>query len=330
MKLKIGCHPYDVARPLFDGTVRIAGADAEFSGAALVSDIFEQMMRARAFDVAELGMSFYLRTLDLDDPPFIAIPVFPNRQFRHSSIFVNTGSGITGPADLAGKVVGEFAMYGHDAGVVAKGILSDEYGVRPEESSWVIGGFDWPMAPFEFVPQIHPDGVAVTRAPEGKALGPMLEAGEIDAMISADVPRCVLDGSPRVARLFPDYGPIERKHYRRTGIFPMMHTVVVRRELAAREPALVEAVYRAFGAARDAAMDQYRQRRAFNHMETNVPWFGELFERDLELFPDGLWPYGIAANRPSIDAFLRWHFEQGLSKRRLAPEDVFLPELLNT
>ncbi|KAA9162020.1 4,5-dihydroxyphthalate decarboxylase [Amycolatopsis acidicola] len=326
--MRIGCYPYAVVRPLFDGTVGIEGTEAEFSGTGgLVSDIFEKMVREQAFDVAELGLSFYLRTLDLEDPPFVAIPVFPARQFRQSAIFVHTGSGIREPADLAGKVIGEFAMYGHDAGVAAKGVLSDEYGLRPEESRWVIGGFDWPMGPFDFVPQIHPEGVDVSRAPEGKALGPMLDAGEIDAMISADVPRCVLEGSPRVARLFPDYGAVEREYYGRTGIFPIMHTIVVRRDLA---PDLVAAVYRAFCEARDVAMDHYRRRRVFTNLELNVPWFGELLDRDLELFPEGLYPYGVAANRVSIDAFLRWHFEQGLSRRRLTPEDIFVPELLGT
>lgn len=220
--------------------MRIDGVDAAFEGdrARLVSDIFEGMVRDRAFDVAELGLTFYLRTLDLEDPPFVALPVFLARQFRHSAIFVNTASGIERPQDLAGRTIGEFATYGHDAGVWAKGILSDEFGVTPEQSRWVVGGFDWPMAPFDFVPQPHPANVDVTWAPEGKALGPMLEAGEVDAFISADAPRCVLDGSPKVARLFPDYVPVERDYYRRTGIHPIMHTVVVRKELLDRHPGL--------------------------------------------------------------------------------------------
>jgi hypothetical protein len=328
MDLRIGCYRYDVVRALFDGAVKIEGVSATFESAPLISDIFERMVRHHAYDVAELGLSFYLRTLDLDDPPLIAIPVFPNRQFRHSAIFVNRASGITKPSDLAGRRVGEFAMYGHDAGVVAKGILSDEYDVTPDQSSWVIGGFDRPMEPFDYVPQIHPANVSVTRAPAGKALGPMLDAGEIDALISADVPRCVLDDSPNVARLFPDYGEAERDHYRRTGIFPIMHTVVIRRDLLARHPHLAEVLYRAFSDARDVAMEQYETGRIFNHMGVNVPWFGELVESDRRLLPG--WPYGVKANHPTLDAFLRWHHEQGLSKRRLTCEDVFVPDLLST
>jgi len=330
LKLDIGCSDYEHTRALTDGTVKIEGVDAAFTSAPIVSDIFERMVRQHGFDVSELGLTFYLRTLDFEDPPFVALPVFPNRQFRHSAIFVNTSSGIEAPQDLAGKTVGEFATYGHDAGVVAKGILSDEFGVTPDQCRWVVGGFDWPMAPLDFIPQLHPTNIEVTSAPEGKALGPMLETGEIDAFISADVPQCVLNNSPRVARLFPDYEPLERDYYRRTGIFPIMHTVVVRKELLEQHPSLAQAIYRGFCDAKDVVMQQYRTSRIFNHISVTLPWFSALFDENRRLFPDDWWPYGVEANRKPIDAFLRWHFEQGLSKRRLTCEDIFVPELLAT
>jgi hypothetical protein len=331
LHVTIGCSAYEHTRALVDGTVRIDGVAAEFESARLVSDIFERMVRHQGFDVAELGLTFYLRTLDLEDPPFIALPVFPNRQFRHSAIFVNTSSGIAAPRDLAGKVVGEFATYGHDAGVWAKGILADDYGVTPDQiRRWVIGGFDRPMPPLDFVPQPHPADVDVARAPEGTALGPMLDAGEIDAFISADVPQCVLNGSPNVARLFPDSEEVERAYFRRTGHFPIMHTVVVRRELLTRHPSLAQTLYRAFCDAKDVATEQYRTGRIFNHGTRMVPWLGDLFEENRLLFPDDWWPYGVEANRDTVDTFLRYHVEQGLSQRRLTCEDIFVPELLTT
>lgn len=195
---------------------------------------------------------------------------------------------------------------------------------------WVIGGFDWPMAPFDFVPQLHPAGVEVTRASVGKALGPMLDAGEIDALISADVPACVIEGSPDVTRLFDDYRQIERDYYLRTGIFPIMHTVVIRRDLVARRPGLARSVYDAFCAAKGVVAQRYRAARTFNHIDVMMPWFSARYDDDLSLFGPDWWPYGVAANRTTLDAFLRWHFEQGLSQRRLTCEDIFVEELIGT
>ena len=330
LELKIGCADYEHVRPLLDGTVTIEGAAAQFETARIVTEVFERMIRRREFDVAELGLTYFLRTLDLEEPPFLAIPVFPNRCFRHSAIYVNRASGIARPQDLAGKTVGEFAVYGHDAGVWPKGILADEYGVKPDQCRWVVGGLDWPLAPIDFIPRLHPAGVTVTEAAAGTDLGRMLEAGEIDALISADVPKCVLDGSPKVGRLFPDYEVAERDYYRRTGIFPIMHTLVIRRSLVAERPGLAQAVYRGFQEAKKIVAKRYREGLTFNNMTVMVPWLSRLLEENTRLLGDDWWPYGVEANRAAINTFLRYHFEQGLSERRLTCEDIFAPELLGT
>lgn len=330
LKVKVGCREYDRTRALFDGTAKIGGVDASFESAPIVSEIFERMVRHHAFDVAELGLTFYLRTLDFEDPPFIALPIFPARHFRHSAIFINTSSGIDRPQDLAGKTIGEFATYGHDAGVWPKGILADDYGVTPDQCRWIVGGTNWPMAPLDFIPFLHPADVDVTPAPEGKALGPMLEAGLIDALISAQVPQCVLDGSPRVAPLFPDYQSVERDYFSRTGIFPIMHTVVVRKDLLAQHPHLAQAVYRGFCDAKDLAVQDYQRGRVDQHMAVMVPWFTALYEGNSRLLRDDWWPYGVQANRETVDTFLRYFFEQGLSKRRLTCDEIFAPELIGT
>jgi 4,5-dihydroxyphthalate decarboxylase len=328
--MDIGFHHYEHVDALMNGTVAIDGVSARYHTARVVSDIFERMIGGNEFGVSELGLTFYLRTLELDDPPFVALPIFLARQFRHSAIFVNTAAGIESPQDLAGKTVGEFAVYGHDAGVNAKGMLSDEYGLTPDQCRWVVGGFDFPIPPFDFVPQPHPADVEVVRAPDGRALGPMLEAGEIDAMISADIPHCVLAGSPNVARLFPDYRAAETDYYRRTGIFPIMHTVVIRRDLLARHPELAGSVYQAFCDAKEVVSRRYRDGRMLNHLDEMMPWISELYDDDVALFGDDWWPYGMAANRAPIDAFLRWHHEQGLSTRRWQRDEIFAAELLNT
>ena len=329
-KLDIAFWNYDRTRALADGTVKIDGVDASFHSSRIVTEIFEQMIRQRSHDVSELGLTYYLRTLDFEQPPFIAIPVFPNRAFRHSAIYINKASGIERPQDLAGKTIGELAVYGHDSGVVPKGILSDEYGVRPEQCRWIVGGIDFPMDPIDFIPQMHPDNVEVTWADKGADLGVMLESGEIDALISADVPKCVLEKSPRVGRLFENYRDVERDYYKRTRMFPIMHTVAVRRELAAKHPEIVKAIYHGFCAAKRAAAEQLTRGMTFNNMAVMLPWLTQLIDQDRALLGDDWWPYGVAANRKTLDTYLRHHFEQGLSKRQLRCEDIFVPELLDT
>ena len=328
-KLDIAFAGYDRTRALSDGTVRIEGVDASFHTARIVPEIFDAMIRQRAYDASELGWTYYLRTFAGGPSPFVAIPVFPNRAFRHSAIYVNKASGIARPEDLAGKRIGELALYGHDAGVMPKGILSDEYGFRPERSRWIVGGIDFPMDPIDFVARPVPDGVEVEWAGKGIDLGEMLDAGEIDALISADIPRCVLEGSPRVGRLFEDYRTVERDYYRRTGIFPIMHTVVVTRELAEQEPELVKAIYRGFCAAKEQAAEQYVKGMTFNNGALMLPWVTRLIQEDRALLGDDWWPYGIAANRAAIDAVLRYHHEQGLTSRRFTIEEVFVPQLLD-
>ncbi len=329
-KLDIAFWNYDRTKLLADGTVKISGVDAAFHSARIVPEIFEAMIRRRAYDVSELGMTYFLRTFGDGESPFLAIPVFPVRSFRHGAIYVNKASGITRPEDLAGKRIGELALYGHDGGVMPKGILSDDYGVKPEQCRWIVGGIDFPMDPVDFVPHPVPEGIEVEWAGKDVDLGDMLEAGEIDALISADVPRCVLAQSPKVGRLFEDYATVERDYYKRTGIFPIMHAVVVTRDLATGQPELVKAVYRGFCAAKDQMSEQYVKGMTFNNMTTMLPWLTKLIADDRALLGDDWWPYGIKANRAAIDAVLRYHHEQGLTRRRFTIEDVFVPDLLGT
>jgi len=330
MKLDIAFWNYDRTRLLADGTVKIGGVDATFHSARIVPEIFEAMIRQRAYDVSELGMTYFLRTFEGGESPFLAIPVFPVRSFRHSAIYINKASGIARPEDLAGKRIGELALYGHDAGVIPKGILSDDFGVRPEQSRWIIGGIDFPMDPVDFVPHPVPEGIEVEWAAKDVDLGDMLATGEIDALISADAPKCVLEKSPKVGRLFDDYEDVEREYYRRTGIFPIMHAVVVTRELATEQPALVRAIYAGFCAAKNQMAEQYVKGMTFNNMTMMLPWLTKLIGDNRELLGEDWWPYGIEANRAAINAVLRYHHEQGLTKRRFTIEDVFVPGLLET
>lgn len=328
--LSIGLNRYDHVRALFDGTVTIDGVDARFEDAPIVSDIFERMVLRDAYDVAELGLTYYLRALGRGDTRFVALPVFPNRHFRHSSIWVSTSSGIREPSDLVGKTIGELATYGHDAGIWPKGILGDDYGYRPEGSRWIIGGTDWPISQLGYAPLLHPPGVDVQYASAGKLLGPMLETGEIDALISAVVPQCVLNNSPKVTTLFPDPEAAERDYYRRTGIYPIMHTVVIRRELAEQRPELPRAIYRAFCKSRDVALANWEHGRMDHHMNWMVPWLSPLYERNHSLLAADSWAHGVAANRKTIETFTRYMFEQGIAERHYTCEEMFIADLLDT
>ena len=328
-KLDIAFWNYDRTRPLVDGTVKIDGVEATFHTARIVTEIFEGMIKDRKFDVSEIGLTYFLRTIDVDDS-LVAIPVFPNRAFRHSAIYVNKNKGVNEPEDLEGKTIGELALYGHDAGVMSKGILSDEYGVKPNQCRWIVGGIDFPLNPLDFVSHPHPDDVDVSIAAKDADLGEMLESGEIDALISADVPKCILEKSPSVGQLFEDYEAVERAYYKRTGIFPIMHTVVVKKELASEQPERVKAVYKGFCEAKNAMTEQYAKSMTFNNMGTMVPWLTKLIGDDRDLLGNDWWPYGLEANRTAVDTYLRYHYEQGLSKRRMTCEDIFVPGLCET
>ncbi len=329
-KLDIAIWNYDRAAALRDGSVKIEGVDARMHSGRIVTEIFKSMIKDRAYDVAELGLTYFLRTFEQSEPPFLLMPVFPVRAFRHGAIYINKASGIVRPEDLNGKTIGELALYGHDAGVMPKGMLSDEFGFKPQTCRWVIGGIDFPLTPLDFLPQPHPDNVEVRFAAPDDDLGEMLERGEIDALIAADAPRCVLEGSTKVGRLFEDYETVERDYYRRTGVFPIMHAVAVKRELSAKHPELVRAVYRGFCDAKAACEAQYVKGMTFNNMTLMIPWFSRLMTENRALLGQDWWPYGIEANRKALDAYLRYHFEQGLSTRRLTIEDVFVPELMES
>lgn len=332
--VQVAAFRYESTDALFDNTVGFDGpAKVVLSTAETLPEIFASIVRGDV-DVAELGLTFYLRSLERDgspvaDPDLIALPVFPARVFRHSSIFVNTAAGITAPADLVGRRIGEFGTYGQDSGIWAKGILTDEYGFEPSQSQWVIGALDRPMPPFGFTTLVRPPGVEIDTVTD-RALGDMLERGEIDALFTSNVPQRVLDGSPHVTRLFPDYEVVERAWYRRTGIFPMMHTLVARRDLIARTPGLARQLYRGFDQAKVLAADRYRQSRRLYQVTSMLPWTNPLFEENRELMGEDWWPYGLAANRAALEMFLRFHHEQGLSSRRWAIEDIFAAELLDT
>lgn len=328
-ELRVASYIYDTTRALFDGTPSLEdGIPLRMWTGPTLPHVFRRVLDGEA-DAGELGLTFYLRALEAGDDRFVAIPAFPNRVFRHSSVFINTGSDIHGPRDLVGRTIGEFGIYGQDCGVWAKGILSDEYGFAPERNRWVIGGLDAPAKPFTFTTHPHPEGLDITTV-EDRGLGAMLEDGEIDALFTANVPQVFLDGSSHVARLFPDYERVERDWFRRTRMFPIMHAVVVRRDVIARRPGIESMIYRAFLEAKEAGLEQYRQARRLFLATTALPWADALVEDDMALMGDDWWPYGISANRAELETNFRYENEQGITSRLWTVEELFAPDVLST
>ncbi len=213
---------------------------------------------------------------------------------------------------------------------MAKGMLMDEHGFQPETCKWIIGGLDWPMKPLDFVAKPHPANIAVSDIAQGKELGAMLDAGELDALLSADILKCILERSPNVERLYPDYSTAEAAYYRSTGIFPVMHAVVIRKDVLAQNPGLARTVYNSFCKAKQEAVKGDEHSAIFNSMGLMFPWFNELMDRDRASLGQDWWPYGIAANRNALEAILRYHHEQGITPRRFTLEEIFAPDLLDT
>jgi 4,5-dihydroxyphthalate decarboxylase len=279
------------------------------------------MLRHREFDVAEMSLSSYAISLLSPDPWLVAIPVFPSRAFRHGFVFVNRASGIGRPEDLRGKVVGtpEFQL---TAGVWIRGILADRHGVPVDSVAYRTGGLEQP-AREEKLPLDLPANLDVRPLESGRPLSEALAAGELDALHSPRAPSSLRGAEVR--RLWDDPAAVEAAYFADTGIFPIMHTLVLRRELHERHPWIARSLYKAFVAARDLAYRRLREDAALPYM---LPWLGADLERTVGRMGDDFWPYGLEANRDVLHTFLRYHHEQGLTRRRLEPEELFVASTL--
>lgn len=320
LKLTLGCWDYDRVQALMDGRVQAQGIDLTFLN-MVVEETFFRMLRNREFDVAEMSMSSYLVSLTKPDRPFVAIPVFPSRFFRHSCIYVNAEAGIESPKDLVGKRFGcpEYQM---TAPVWIRGILSDHYGVPVDGPTYVTGGEEEPNRD-EKIKLDLPPNFRVERIDPADTLARMLAEGRIDAFHTARKPS-TFDGV-RVKRLFPDYVEVEKAYWRDTGIFPIMHVVAIRRDVYEANRWIAMNLFQAFRAAQRLTYDGLKETAALKGM---LPWFNAHVEETLEAMGDDFWPYGVEPNRTTLETFLRYHNEQGLSPRRLSVDDMFAPETL--
>jgi 4,5-dihydroxyphthalate decarboxylase len=320
LRLTLACWDYDRTRALADGRVRPEGIDLNVLPLH-VEETFFRMLRNREFDVAEMSLSSYCVSLTRDDPAFVAIPVFPSRFFRHSCIFVSTKSGVREPKDLVGKRIG-VPEYQMTAPVWIRGVLADEYGVAPASVKYFTGGEEEPGRDEKLKLNLPPD-FSVTPIGPTQTLAQMLADGEIDALHTARTPSTFYARPDDVKRLFPNFVEVEKAYFRRTGIFPIMHVIAIRRSVYEANRWIAQSLFKAFCEAQAITYDNLAVTSA---MTTMLPWqVAAVEEARAELGADW-WPYGFARNRAVLDTFLRYHHEQGLSARRLEPEALFAPE----
>ncbi len=320
--LTLSCWDYDRMRPLQDGRVQVEGVELTYLPLR-VEETFWRMLRHQEFDVAELSLGSYLISRERDFPRFIAIPVFPSRCFRHSCIYVNTYSGIKEPKDLIGKKMG-ISEYQITMAIWARGILQHEYGVPPEKLKWFTGGEEQPGRQ-DKVKHDFPPGLEIHSIGSDRTLSPMLESGEIDAMMSAHMPSPFVRRSPNVRRLIPNFREVEKDYYRRTKIFPIMHTIGIRQEIYKKYPWVAQNLFKAFSEAKKICQESMYEFSALKYM---LAWSIAEMEEEQALFGEELWPYGLEPNRHVLETAVQYAYEQGLIKKKPALESLFAPSTL--
>jgi 4,5-dihydroxyphthalate decarboxylase len=321
LNLTLACGPYDRTAALADGSIAPEGITLNFLPMEH-GELFRRQARYAEFDVSEFSLSTYTMLLNRGDHRLVAIPVFPSRKFRHGDIFVNVHAGIREPRDLVGKRMGAME-YQQTAAVWQRAVLEHDYGVRPDQLEWYFGSFYGP-APFsERIPFELPPGVRSRTIPSDTSLDRMLDAGEIDALMGANLPPSFQRGSPNVARLFPDYQQVEQDYFRRTGLFPIMHTVVIKREIYERQPWVAVSLFAAFVKAKAAA---HRLLARHNAVYSMLPWLTEHVSATRAVMGDDPFVYGLQANRPALESFLQYNREQGLLSRAFTADELFVPE----
>jgi 4,5-dihydroxyphthalate decarboxylase len=311
LELTLACGRYDRTQALIDGRVQPAGVDLTFLPLR-PGETFWRMLNHGEFDVSEMSLSSYTILRSEGDTRFIAIPVFPSRVFRHSALYVRAGSSIARPEDLKGKRVG-VGDYQMTAAVWVRGFLTHEYGVSPEDIMWVAG------KPIRAIKA--PDGIRLEPIPADATLEQLLECGEIDALISVMIP---VGLGKTIRRLFSDSRNVEIAYYKKTHIFPIMHTLVLKTSLYEEKPWLAVSFYRAFCRARDLA---FRSTYDTDALTVSLPWVIDELEATRAIFGPQVWDYSIEGSRATLDALVAYLDEQKLSRRRMSVDELFVPNI---
>ena len=307
LRVTLACWDYDRTSALANGTVVADGLDINYLSLP-VEETFFRMLRNKEFECAEMSLSSYCVSLMKSEPDFIAIPVFPSRMFRHNSIYVNVDSGIQSPSDLIGKKIG--------------GILDEHYQVPHTSVQYLTGGAETAGRDEKIKLQLPPE-VKISPIGPTQTLTEMIANGDIDAMHTARAPSSFYTQPHKVKRLFENYPEVELDYYRKTKILPIMHTVVIRRDVYEKNRWMAQSLFKAFVMSQKVTYQSLREVAA---LKTMLPWLPAHVEQvEKELGPDW-WAYGFQSNRHVLETFLRYHHQQGLSSRLLKPEELFAPE----
>ncbi len=320
LQLNFASALYDRMVPLATGEVQPAGLNVNFIEVQHPRDIFDRMIASREFDASELSASEYITRYVSGDRSFVAIPVFASRVFRHSFICVNTNL-VKEPKDLNGKRIG-VQLYTMTAAVWIRGVLQHEYGIDLSSIEWVEGKMEGPGSHGKpsSLPPLSP--VRITRNTDpNRSLSDLLEAGEIAATIGADIPEC-LGRAPHVRRLFPNFGEVEKDYYKRTGIFPIMHLVAMRREYYEANRFAASSLFNALNDSKEMARKRMESLGALRYM---LPWLGRDLDEIKETFGGDCWPYGIEENRKTLEALVQFLYEQNMIERVVSIEELFAP-----
>lgn len=322
LNLTFACGPYDRMEALQYGRIGVEGIDLNYQEIQAPREIFDRMVGERAFDMSELSLAEHIGMTVKGDSPFVALPVFPSKAFRHGFICINTKSGINGPKDLAGKRIG-VPLYTITAAIWIRGDLENVYGVDLSNVHWVQGAVEKagthgkPPAPPKLL-----EPVDIEQNMSDKSLSDMLRDGEIDALIGSRLPDSLRSDPDKVARLFPNPRDEEKRYYREFGIHPIMHTVAIQREIYAQNQWMAASLWNAFQEARQWAIDRMYFSAAQRYM---LPWlFDDLYEID-EFFGDDLWAYGVENNRPTLEAFMKYMRQQHFIEHEISVDELFVP-----
>jgi len=320
-------YKYDHVRALIDGRVPVEGCNVQFQPSK-ISDLNTHVFSGpRTLEVTEIGLIPFILAFANDSfRDYSLIPVFPLRMFRHKSIFIHTERGITKPEDLKGRKVGT-PGYSSSSLTWIRGMMNDEYGVKPEDIEWVISAEDSSAktgGKASKQESVIPDGISITVGPEGKDESDLLLDGDVDALFHAIEPRAFVEGHPKVKRLFDNPRATEREYFSKTGIFPIMHAVAIRNDVIDANPWLPEAVFSAYSHSKQMEYKSMQNRWLFG----TLPWFGQEFDETREVMGENFWPYGIEPNKTTLNAMFRYAYDQGLAKKKLQIEDLFHPSAI--